>query len=420
MTTTIPQSKDDIAQTLGTGGSSVRKQRVKRLAIWGGGGIVIASAIVLLVRMKPKTDPVQYVTQPARRGNLVVTVSATGTLQPIKKVDVGIEVSGTIKTVAVDYNDPVTNGQLLAQLDTAKLESQALQSEASLASARATVREAEAQLARLNRVRELSGGKMPSQSDLDTAEASLARAKAAITQWQATLAVNHTDISKAVVHSPINGVVLARSIEPGQTVVAAMTTPTLFTLAEDLKQMELQVDVDEADVGKVQPGQAATFTVDAYPDKAFPARISQVRYGSQTVEGVVTYKTVLTVDNSKLLLRPGMTATAVITVERKDNVLLVPSATLRFVPLQPESTGKSNGGGGLVGALLPHPPQSESTQRDEISDKSKDQRVWTLRNGQLNAIPFVKGSTDGSMTEVASGSINSGMELVTDMVTIKK
>ena len=419
MTPTIPQSKEDIAQTLGTGGSSVRKQQVKRLAIWGG-GIVIASAIVLLVRMKPKTDPVQYVTQPARRGNLVVTVSATGTLQPIKKVDVGIEVSGTIKTVAVDYNDQVTNGQLLAQLDTDKLESQALQSEASLASARATVREAEAQLARLNRVRELSGGKMPSQSDLDTAEASLARAKAAVTQWQATLAVNRTDISKAMVHSPINGVVLARSIEPGQTVVAAMTTPTLFTLAEDLKQMELQVDVDEADVGKVQPGQAATFTVDAYPDKAFPARISQVRYGSQTVEGVVTYKTVLTVDNSKLLLRPGMTATAVIIVERKDNVLLVPSAALRFVPLQPESTGKSNGGGGLVGALLPHPPQSESTQRDEISDKSKDQRVWTLRNGQLNVIPFVKGSTDGSMTEVASGSIDSGMELVTDMVTIKK
>lgn len=419
MTTTIPQSNDDVAQTLGTGGSSVRKQRVKRLAIWGG-GIVIASAIVLLVRMKPKTDPVQYVTQPARRGNLVVTVSATGTLQPIKKVDVGIEVSGTIKTVAVDYNDQVTNGQLLAQLDTDKLESQALQSEASLASARATVREAEAQLARLNRVRELSGGKMPSQSDLDTAEASLARAKAAVTQWQATLAVNRTDISKAMVHSPINGVVLARSIEPGQTVVAAMTTPTLFTLAEDLKQMELQVDVDEADVGKVQPGQAATFTVDAYPDKAFPARISQVRYGSQTVEGVVTYKTVLTVDNSKLLLRPGMTATAVIIVERKDNVLLVPSAALRFVPLQPESTGKSNGGGGLVGALLPHPPQSESTQRDEISDKSKDQRVWTVRNGQLNVIPLVKGSTDGSMTEVASGSIDSGMELVTDMVTIKK
>ena len=419
MTPTIPQSKDDIAQTLGTGGSSVRKQQVKRLAIWGG-GIVIASAIVLLVRMKPKTDPVQYVTQPARRGNLVVTVSATGTLQPIKKVDVGIEVSGTIKTVAVDYNDPVTNGQVLAQLDTDKLESQALQSEASLASARATVREAEAQLSRLNRVRELSGGKMPSQSDLDTAEASLARAKAAVTQWQATLAVNRTDISKAMVHSPINGVVLARSIEPGQTVVAAMTTPTLFTLAEDLKQMELQVDVDEADVGKVQPGQTATFTVDAYPDKAFPARISQVRYGAQTVDGVVTYKTVLTVDNSKLLLRPGMTATAVIIVERKDNVLLVPSAALRFVPLQPESTGKSNGGGGLVGALLPHPPQSESTQRDEISDKSKDQRVWTLRNGQLNAIPLVKGSTDGSMTEVASGSIDSGMELVTDMVTIKK
>ncbi len=417
MTTPIIQSKEDVAKTLGIDNSSKHRSRWRWLLV---SAAVVVMVALLILRGKGKADGVQYLTQPARRGDLVVTVSATGTLQPIKKVDVGIEVSGTIKTVEADYNTEVTNSQVLARLDTSKLEAQALQSEASLESARATVREAEAQVARLNRVRELSGGKMPSQSDLDTATAALARAKAAVTQWQATLAVNRTDIAKAVVHSPINGVVLTRSIEPGQTVVAAMTTPTLFTLAEDLKQMELQVDVDEADVGQVREGQTATFTVDAYPDRHFPARVRQVRYGSQTVEGVVTYKTVLTVDNSDLLLRPGMTATAVITVEKKDDALLVPNAALRFTPPQSEPTGKPSGdGGGLVGKLLPHPPRQESTPRENTNGKSKEQSVWTLRNGQLTAIAMTKGSTDGTMTEVTDGAVEAGMKLVTDMVTTK-
>ena len=415
MTMPTTQSKEAVAKTLGIDDSSARKPRLKRGLILG--GVVVAALMVwLLWGARRKTDLLQYVTQPVRRGDLLVTVSATGTLQPIKKVDVGIEVSGTIMTVDVDYNSQVTNGQLLAQLDTSRLEAQALQSEASLESARATVREAEAQVARLNRVRELSGGKMPSQSDLDTATATLARAKAAVTQWQATLTVNRTDIAKAVVHSPINGVVLTRSIEPGQTVVSAMTTPTLFTLAEDLKQMELQVDVDEADVGQVREGQKATFTVDAYPDRTFPARITQVRYGSQTVEGVVTYKTVLTVDNSNLLLRPGMTATAVITVNKKDNALLVPNAALRFTPPPVQTTSHSSGGS-LVGALLPHPPKSESAPKEDTNGKSQEQRVWTLRNGQLTAIAITKDATDGVMTEVTGGAVESGLELVTDTVS---
>jgi HlyD family secretion protein len=331
-------------------------------------------------------------------------------------VEVGIEVSGTIKTVEVDYNDQVKVGQVLARLDTSKLEAQALQSEASLESARASVQEAEAQLARLNRVHELSDGKMPSQSDLDTAKATLARAKASVTQWQATLDVNRTDLSKAVIHSPINGVVLTRSVEPGQTVAAAFQAPVLFTLAEDLRQMELQVDIDEADVGQVRESQEATFTVDAYPDRTFPARITQVRYGSQTVEGVVTYKTVLTVDNSNLLLRPGMTATAVITVEKKDNVLLVPNAALRFTP-PPTQTASKSSGGSLVGALLPRPPKSESTPKEDTNGKSKEQRAWTLRNGQLTAIAVTKGVTDGVMTEITGGAVETGMELITDVVT---
>jgi len=266
---------------------------------------------------------------------------------------------------------------------------------------------------------------MPSQTDLDAAKANLARykadeasSKAAVAQAQAALNVNRTDLTKAVITSPINGVVLKRSVEPGQTVAASFQSPTLFTLAEDLTQMELQVDVDEADVGQVRDGQEATFTVDAYPDRTFPARITQVRYGSQTVEGVVTYKTVLNVDNSSLALRPGMTATAVITVNKREDVVLVPNVAMRFVPTV-KATGNS-GGGGLVGMLLPHPPGMNDNKTEEPDTKKKEQQVWTVRGGQLAALSFAKGLSDGQQTEVVSGSVEPGMELVTEEASAKR
>jgi HlyD family secretion protein len=407
------------------------KPRRRRWWIWALAALLVA--IVLFSMLGRKPQPVKYVTEPAKRGNLVVTVSATGTLEPLKKVDVGIEVSGTIKSVDVDYNATVKVGQVLARLDTTRLDAQAQQNEAALAAARAkvlqaqaSVQEAEAQLGRLNRVRELSGGKMPSQNDLDTAKANLARynadeasANASVAQAQASLDVVRTDITKAVIKSPINGVVLKRAVEPGQTVAAQFQSPTLFTLAEDLTQMELQVDVDEADVGQVKEAQDATFTVDAYPDRTFPARITQVRYGSQTVEGVVTYKTVLKVDNSSLVLRPGMTATAVITVNQRDNVVLVPNAALRFAPSS-KGASSSARGGGLVGMLLPRPPGMNASKIEEPDTKSKEQRVWTVNNGQLAAISFTKGLSDGLHTEVASGPVESGMELVTDEVSASR
>jgi HlyD family secretion protein len=214
-------------------------------------------------------------------------------------------------------------------------------------------------------------------------------------------------------------VVLKRAVEPGQTVAAQFQSPTLFTLAEDLTQMELQVDVDEADVGQVKEAQDATFTVDAYPDRTFPARITQVRFGSQTVEGVVTYKTVLKVDNSSLVLRPGMTATAVITVNKRDNVVLVPNAALRFAPSTNGASGSARAGG-LVGMLLPRPPGMNASKFEEPDTKSKEQRVWAIRNGQLAALSFTKGLSDGLHTEVASGQIESGMEVVTDEVSASR
>lgn len=425
--TTSPEN-DDVVTTLGLDGARPRHKLWWLLGIAG-----LLLVIVLGFTMGKKPQQVRYITQPAKLGNLVVTVSATGTLEPLKEVEVGIEVSGTIKSVEADYNAEVKVGEILARLDTTRLEAQAKQNEAALEAAhakvlqtQASVKEAEAQLGRLNRVRELSAGRMPSQNDLDTAAANLARckadeasARAAVAQAQAALDVNRTDLRKAVIVSPINGVVLKRAVEPGQTVAASFQSPTLFKLAEDLTQMELQVDVDEADVGQVREGQEATFTVDAYPDRTFPARITQVRYGSETTDGVVTYKTVLKVDNSSLALRPGMTATAVITVDKRDNVLLVPNAATRFAPTTKTSQGLTRGRG-LVGMLLPGPPRMNASKTVEPDGNKKEQRVWTVREGELVALPITKGLSDSQYTEVVSGQVDVGTELVTDEVAAAK
>jgi len=416
----------DVAQTLEIDQSSGRRKGLKRWLIVT---ILVAAmvGIVALWKRMEKSNAVQYKTQEVVRGNLTVIVTATGTLQPTNKVDVGSELSGIIKSVEVDYNDRVKVGQTLAKLDTSKLEAQIAQAKAALESAKAkvlqaqaTVAETRAKLAQLQRVRELSNGKVPSQSEMDAAEAALERAKAdeasskaAVSQAQAALEAYETDLSKSVIRSPINGIVLTRSIEPGQTVAASFQAPVLFTLAEDLTQMELHVNVDEADIGKVHEGQKATFSVSAYPNRTFEARITQARYGSSTTSGVVTYETVLRVNNSDLSLRPGMTATADIVVKNIENAILIPSAALRFTPPVQEEKKPSTG---LVGALLPRPPRTPSKQGEDIPGIKKQHRVWTLSNGKLLAIPVTIGETDGSMTEVIDGEIKPGMEIVVDII----
>ncbi|WP_367154169.1 efflux RND transporter periplasmic adaptor subunit [Methylomonas sp. HYX-M1] len=414
---------DDIADVLGM--RPTPSQPLRKGLAWL---LALALGLAIWLALNGESETVAYQTESARRGTLSVTVSATGTLAPLKEVQVGIEVSGTIKSVEVDYNDQVEVGQVLARLDTTRLEAQSLQAQAALAAAKAkvqqvqaTVKEAEVQLAKLLNVRELSGGKVPSQYDLDAAEATLARARAdqasataSVEQAQGTLNVNLTDLTKAVVKSPINGVVLTRSVEPGQTVASQFQAPVLFTLAEDLTQMELQVDVDEADVGLVKPGQHAEFSVDAYPDRTFPAEIVQVRYGAETVDGVVTYKTVLRVDNAELSLRPGMTATAIITVERHNDALLIPNGALRFTPPKPATEDEANGG--ILGALLPHPPRSE-TGRAVSAASDNRQTLWTLQNGNLTAVEIDKGASDGRYTEVVSGNLPEGAAIVTGLAS---
>ena len=371
----------------------------------------------------------QYQTEPLSQGNLRVTVSATGKLEPINQVDVSSELSGTIETVLVDDNDRVRKGQVLARLDVTKLQNQIAKSKAALVSAEAkvlqtvaTVKEARANLGRLRQVAKLSGGKVPAPTELEAAEAKVERAsadevaaRATVEEARATLRTNETDLAKASMRSPIDGVVLARKVEPGQTVAASLQAPVLFTLAENLAQMELQVDVDEADVGQVHEGQSATFTVDAYPNRSYPARIQQVRFGAEKVNNVVTYKTILNVDNGDLSLRPGMTATAEIIATERENVLLVPNAALRFTPPQP-AEAQSSGGGGLVASLLPRPPRGLAPRRQSGNargTRSAARQIWVLRDGQPVAMSVIIGSSDGRMTEVTGEGLAPGLPIIT-------
>ncbi len=422
----------DAVEALGLQPRPSSLARFKRQLLWGLALIVVLAAGALW-KSSRSNGPISYQTQQVQRGDLTVSVSATGTLQPTNQVDVGSEISGTIKSVAVDYNHRVSQGQVLALIDTSRLEAQVRQTAASLEAARAkvlqcraTVTETRAQLARLQEVRKASNGKVPSKTDLDSAQAALdraladeANAGATATQAAATLEAQRIDLAKAAIRSPINGIVLKRAVEPGQTVAASFQTPVLFTLAEDLTQMELHVDVDEADVGKVLQGQAATFTVAAYPDRSFPAQVTQVRFGSKTVSGVVTYETVLKVQNKELLLRPGMTGTATVTVQQLHDVLLVPNAALRFKPPQTATTATpEQPSGSLLGKLMPHPPRQQSGPPADTDERGA--RVWVLQDNRLHKIPVTAGATNGSMTAVSSAALKPGMRVVVDTLDSKK
>jgi HlyD family secretion protein len=422
----------DINSVLGADDQSNRRMSRNRWLVVIGSAVIILVAVFILISINGSAE-LRFTTREVTRGDLTVMVTATGTLQPTNEVDVGSELSGIIDSVYVDFNDNVRIGQPLARLDTEKLRAQVTQAQASLESARARALQAEAsvketlsKLEQLRKVRELSNNKVPSQSDLDAAEAAWLRAvaeksaaDAGVSQAEATLSANRTDLTKAVITSPINGVVLSRDVEPGQTVAASFTAPVLFTLAEDLTEMELHVDVDEADISKVTEGQLAEFTVAAWPDRSFKAVISEVRFGSSTTSGVVTYETVLTVDNSDLALRPGMTATADITVSRVEDAILVPNAALRFFPPM-EGSREGEPPSSLVENLLPHPPGRNNRPRPEAMDIDGKQTVWTLENGELRPVPVTIGVTDGSFSAVLAGDIEPGMKVVTDYTRMEE
>jgi HlyD family secretion protein len=371
-------------------GLDVRAASITRKQlIWGGGGIVLL--LLLLMWMFTGAKPQQYVTAPMIQGPLSVTVSATGTLAPRVQVDVGSEVSGRIDALYADYNDHVVKGQTLAKINTDQLRAQLDQARATLAQAQATLNQDRAVVARYSKLR---ASNAVSPQEYDSAIGDNGRAKAGVALAAAQVAQDETLLTKATIFAPISGVVLNRAVSVGQTLVAAMTTPVLYTLASDLSQMELDVDIDEADVGSVHAGLPATFTVDAYPNRQFDAQLIQVRNAPQTVQGVVTYKGVLLVQNPQLLLKPGMTATATITAARVASALQVPNAALRFLP--PDDVVKAA------------PPPSTASNAG---------RVWTIDGKTLKAHDLKLGPTDGRHTQVLSGDLAVGDEIVTDTKT---
>lgn len=402
-----------------------RLPRPQLNAKWIGGVLV---AIVVIYAAWPSRGPgqVTFRTAEATRGTLTVNVSATGTLQPVNTVEVGAEISGQIEKVLVDFNAPVKKGDVLAVMDTDNLSARVAQSRASLAAARARVEDARATAAearvRLGRISELNSRGNSSKQELDAqvaaegrARAGLVNAQAQVNVAEAALLADETNLAKAEIRSPIDGIVMLRQVEPGQTVAASLQTPVLFKLAENLTAMELIVDVDEADIGQVKESQPAEFTVAAFPDRKFPATISQVRFSPKTVEGVVTYQAVLTVDNRELLLRPGMTATATITTITLENAVLVPTAALRFQP--PRAAG---GAGQQAGDQRPPglfrifaPPMNQQRQTVRTSPKSGDrQNVWVLDGGQPKAMPVTVGSSDGQMAAISGEGVDAGLKVV--------
>ena len=397
----------EVAAVLAGGRKSGRRRRFVTIGVV----VLVALAGLGAWAMSGSSGPsVVYTTQPVIKGDLTVTVTATGTVEPTNQVAISSELSGTVRSVNVDYNDTVKKGEVLAKLDTDTLSANLALAQATLAARKADVAQAQATVSEtataLKRSVDLAARNVSSQSTLDTAKANSARAQAALTSAQANeriaeanVSIAETNLAKAEIKSPIDGVVLSRDVEPGQIVASSLSAPTLFTLAEDLRNMQLEVGIDEADMGKVKHGDKATFTVEAYPGHSFPATIEQVRYSPQTVEGVVTYTAVLSVDNSDLLLRPGMTATADITVETVKDAVQVPNAAMRWAP-PTQTTRTASRGAGLLGLLMPRRPRRGAGGPPNAVPSNGRAKVWVLRDGAPVAVPVRVGSSDGTHTAV--------------------
>ena len=415
----------------------------RRALKWGVIALVFLALLMLLIRYFSGPGEVQYATVAAEEGRLVTTVSATGKLAPTNQVTVGSQLSGLVVKVLADVNDRVVAGQALAEIDPEQIEDQIRQSKAQLAAnqaqveqARATLAEAQAQLARLEEVHRLSNGRVPSATELQSGRADVQRGNAAlkvaqanVLASQASLSQNQTQRSRAVIRSPVSGVVLARQVDPGQTVAASFNTPTLLVIAEDLSRMKLEVAIDEADVGSVRQGQSATFTVDAFPGRTFPATITRVEIGSNlsaqsasssststtsTTGQVVSYAADLTVANPGFELRPGMTATADIVTSDNRQSLLVPNAALRFTP-QDQGSGRQSSGGGITDAISFRPPRrGGSSTRSATLGRGATQTIYILgSDGRPQALEITTGNTNGTQTEVLSGNLKPGMKVIT-------
>ncbi len=395
-------STESIEQTLGL--NAPKKSPLKKYLLIGGIIVLIIGGGWFWMQSSASTKT-EYLTAPAEMKELTTTVSATGNLEPTNTIDVGIEVSGTITDVLVDYNDHVKAGQILARLDTTKLMSQVTSSKASLLRYQANISAAKASLSnakneyeRIHKMYKETGGNYPSKKEVDEAGNALLSAKAGLeaaiaqaAQASAELEAYEDNLRKAIVVSPVEGIILERKVEPGQTVVASMQTPVLFKMAKSLDTMKVLVSVDEADIGEVKENQKVGFNVDAYPNEQFKGIITQLRLNSQMVNGVVTYDAVVEVPNSDLKLRPGMTATAQIITGVLANTLVVPNAALRFTP--PKS-------------------KEEKADASQETSQTNEKSVWILKDKKPSPISVKAGKSDGISTAITSPSLKAGDRVI--------
>ena len=365
-----------------------------------------------------------YKSAALERGEIVQTVTANGELKAVQTVLVGSEVSGKIVELLADYNSAVTNGQILARLDASTYERQLEQAEAELESAKASRKLAEANHKRAKELLELN---LVSRADYDQTEATLAQAVAAVQVRQASLSKVQVDLEKTTIFSPMDGIVISRSVDAGQTVAASLNAPTLFTIAQDLKQMRIEAQISEADVGGVAEGQAVSFTVDAYPARTFAGQVSQVRFEPVTNQGVVNYIAIVDVDNADLKLRPGMTANASVTTAKRENALRLPNAALRFRPPEGAAVASAERPEGRpAGERKEHAgawkrergAENGREHREDGAPEAALKTVYVLdEKGGLRAQPVELGISDGTWTEVLGSAPKDGELIATGIRT---
>jgi HlyD family secretion protein len=369
---------------------------------------IVIIAVGLFFYLKGNGKNNAYKIEKVSRGEIKSVVTATGTVNAVTTVSVGTQVSGTIKKLMVDYNSPVKKGQLLAQIDPSTFQAQVDQARANLLSAKANMEKAavatiDAQRT-FQRNKELFAQNFIARSDLDTAETNAQSAEAQqkvnqaqVEQAQAALKIAETNMQYTNILSPVDGTVISRSVDIGQTVAASFQTPTLFSIAQDLTKMQIDTNVDEADIGKVKVGQEVSFNVDAYPDTIFTGKVAVVRNAPITVSNVVTYDVVILVNNTQLKLKPGMTANVSITVETRPEVLRIPNAALRFKPA--EVKGKS--------------------EKTPDKQRMKGTKVWILENDKPKPAKVTIGLSDGNYTEISAGELKEGQDIITDSLNNK-
>ena len=407
------QTTNDILQTLNP------KRNYKKLFIRIGimlGGIAILIALILW--WQNRAPNYTYTTQEATIGDIATSISANGTLSPTHEVSIGSVISGIVLEVLVDVNDTVSKGQVLARIDSESIEQSLYRYEAQLQSAKAQLKSAQVNLEekewqykQLQALFQKTNGKTPSKLDLQSAKTAYNSAlsevglrKANITEIETSIRSTQVDLKNAQITTPIDGVVLSRSIEVGQSVAASFQAPEFFIIAENLEEMELNVSVSEADIGKVEVGQNVAFSVDSYPNKTFNAKVNRVNFGAtSSTDNIVSYEARIAVDNQDLLLRPGMSATADITTQEVKNALLVPASALYFTPTQQTKPDKK---------VSFNPLGSMRPKRQSTPQKTMRSSVWVLDNGIPKEIPVEIGISDGNFTQIISDSIQAGMQII--------